>query len=703
MHLFASIADIRPPDILADKRPDLLEHTISVDASPEVVDYVDSLVERSDNLRQGILHIIDGKVDNMLWVTTDGRKAALWMGLHGIKEEYPAKLDAVATEMALVYRRWQEDASYLPGTYKSLQIGFCDMGTPNEEKGDQVYGELKRLLVQKCVPAQGIRFIHEAKTDSAKAVLFEKCRTGEVAILLGSTSKLGTGTNIQTRCAAVHHIDAPWRPDEVEQRLGRGQRPGNLYPVVEVFYYVQKRTFDAYSWQILSNKAKFFNQMRSSTVISREMSYSDDSSLTYGQVKAAATGDILLLEHANVSLSADAYSRLHASFKRARERDKQEASAIRETTDKLEYYLQRYQQIQSEVASYKGEHPFMTPSRELLAEKEERSEFIANKVKSAIEQNALAKLGYWQGVTVFFNPFQCTLAFHDPYMGVTVSCPPGWMEDDNRWRFVGKIRHFFEHLPTEIEKQAGAIRELRQKAEEFEQSAQAIFPHQEAWQQTLSRKRALDAYIHLAAHVKSHEDHAKLAGMRKRLLDTAPKELTERPKPKHTATCVLPPRRPETPAAPIPLEETRAKVSATQVEPLPVTIPPVVEVTPESQEKADAPTKAVPVQSKSRLLFGSTEHIKQGRSRPQAQKPTKAATPPQAPKSEEESKPVPVSAPPGAKVVPGSQEKADAPTKAVPVQSKSRLLFGSTEHIKQGRSRRSAQKPAKAATPPQAA
>ena len=223
------------------------------------------------------------------------------------------------------------------------------MGTPNKEKGDQVYGELKRLLIEKCVPASGIRFVHEAgDSDAPKRPSLRSVARARWRSCLESTAKLGTGTNIQTRCAAVHHIDAPWRPDEVEQRLGRGQRPGNLYPVVEVFYYVQKRTFDAYSWQILSNKAKFFNQMRSSTVISRELSYSDDSSLTYGQVKAAATGDILLLEHANVSLSADAYSRLHASFKRARERDKQEASDLREAVGRREHELQRYQQIQSQ-------------------------------------------------------------------------------------------------------------------------------------------------------------------------------------------------------------------------------------------------------------------------------------------------------------------------------------------------------------------
>jgi N12 class adenine-specific DNA methylase len=732
MHLFASIADIRPPDILADKRPDLLEHTISVDATPEVETCVDSLVERSDKLRRGELNFIDGKVDNMLWVTTDGRKAALWMGLHGIKEEFPAKLDAVATEMALVYRRWQEEASYLPGAYKSLQIGFCDMGTPNEEKGDQVYGELKRLLIQKCVPAQGIRFIHEAKTDSAKAALFEKCRTGEVAILLGSTSKLGTGTNIQTRCAAIHHIDAPWRPDEIEQRLGRGQRPGNLYPVVEVFYYVQKRTFDAYSWQILSNKAKFFNQIRSSTVVSREMSYSDDSALTYGQVKAAATGDILLLEHANVSLSADAYERLHSSFKRARERDKQEASAIREAIGTREDNLRRYQLIQNQVASYKGEHPFMTPSRLLLEKKEEQQEFIVNQIKSAIEKDIhTLRIVDFQGVSVFFKPAMCALTFHDPYTGIDVSCPAGLMEDENRSRFVGKIRHFFEHLSTEIEKKTGAILELRKTAEEFEQSAQAIFPHHEALQQALSRKRALDAYIHLAAEAKGDQDQKKLAKMREHLRASAPKELTERPKPKNTATCVLPPRRPEaetqkTSQVETKEIETETPTTKNEPQPVPVTAPSVAKVTKPSpvhqrktevevkvvpvpsdvevveshQEKAEV-TKAVKAVSKSSLVFGNIEHIKQARKRNSEQAPAKDATPSQAAKPKAEPKPVLVFSSPVVSVALHSQEKAEAKSQAAPVQSKSPLIFGNPEHIEQARKRSTKQTLAKAITPPQ--
>jgi Helicase conserved C-terminal domain/Type III restriction enzyme, res subunit len=551
MHLFATIADIRSPDILADKRPDRLEHTIAVEPTDEVMAYVNTLVERSDELRRGSPRAINGKVDNMLWVTTDGRKAALWLGLHGIQEEYPAKLDAIATEMAKIYHRWQENASYLSGPYKSLQIGFCDLGTPNPEKGEQVYGQIKRLLVEKGVPAQGIRFIHEVSTsDSAKAALFEQCRNGEVAILLGSTAKLGTGTNIQTRCAAIHHCDAPWRPDEVEQREGRGQRPGNLYPVVEVFYYVQRRTFDAYSWQILANKAKFFNQMRSSTVISREMAYSDDSSLTYGQVKAAATGDILLLEHANVSLSVDAFSRLHASFERARERDQQEASRLRRKVKDTETVLKRYEQVELQTRAYTDTHPFMTVNRVLLETKEARRECLAREVASAIKNKPPThKIGYWQGVPIFVtikylaeNPY--TLAIADPYMGIELSCHPLWFEEGNQWRIDSKLEEFFRSLAERIEAEQIWISNHLQKAEEFEVQANTIFPQHHPWQVALARKGELDRYIDAAASAHSQEDFQRLAQMRQHLLETAPKELMERPKPKNTATFVLPPRNP---------------------------------------------------------------------------------------------------------------------------------------------------------------
>lgn len=569
-HLFASVADIRSPDILAEKRPARLEHTVSVEPTDEVVKFVNSLVDRSELLRLGRPLMIQGKEDNMLWVTTDGRMAALSMLLHDIEEEYPAKLDAIATEMAKVYHRWQEKADYLPGQYKSFQIGFCDMGTPNKEKGDQVYGQIKRLLVQKGVPASGIRFIHEVSgSDGAKTVLFEQCRTGEVAILLGSTAKLGTGTNIQTRCAAIHHCDAPWRPDEVEQREGRGQRPGNLYPVVEIYYYVQRRTFDAYSWQILSNKAKFFNQLRDSKIESREMAYTDDSSLTYGQVKAAATGDVLLLEHADVSLSADSFARLHTSFRRARDRDRQEAEFLSKDAQRVEDLLKRLQAVEHQAETFEGEHPFMTPNRTVLEKKEDMREAITKAVLHAVSTRATSqRIGYWKGIPLFFKvslmaqtPY--ILAFLDPYRGFDVPCPAQWLEKDNHWRYTWRIEQFFQHLATAREEQARLLESKRQKAREFEAGAQAIFPQHEAWKAALDRKQRLDAYIAFAASATTEENLQKLAEMRQALLDSASTQLVERPKPKNMATFVLPPRNPNEGVSSTKDEHTQEQIEVT--------------------------------------------------------------------------------------------------------------------------------------------
>ena len=553
------------------------------------------------SLRRGNPRAINGKVDNMLWVTTDGRKAALWLGLHGIQEAYPAKLDAIATEMAKIYHRWQENASYLSGPYKSLQIGFCDLGTPNRKKGSKSMGKSNASWWRKA-------FRHTASALSMRSVRviapkprsLNSVATGEVAILLGSTAKLGTGTNIQTRCAAIHHCDAPWRPDEVEQREGRGQRPGNLYPVVEIFYYVQRRTFDAYSWQILANKAKFFNQMRSSTVISREMAYSDDSSLTYGQVKAAATGDILLLEHANVSLSVDAFSRLHASFERARERDQQEANRLRRKVKDAETVLKRYEQVEQQTRAYTGPHPFMTTNRVLLETKEARRECLAREVTHAIKNKPPnAQIGSWQGVPIFVtikylaeNPY--TLAIADPYTGIELSCHPLWFEEGNQWRIDNKLEEFFRSLAEKIEAERTWISNHLQKADEFEVQAKTIFPQHDPWQVALARKGELDRYIDAAASAHSQEDFQRLAQMRQHLLETAPKELMERPKPKNTATFVLPPRNPNA------QEEA---VSTTQIE--------ITETqTPEQtiEEMARTIQQSV-VGSRAAVSFGDLEQI----------------------------------------------------------------------------------------------
>ncbi len=229
--------------------------------------------------------------DNMLAICGDGRRMATDPALVGLDDDEPAKLAAVAANMV---RIWRADPT-------CLQIGFCDVGTPNPDKGPQTYGRLRKLLIEGGMPRGSIRFIHDAKGDSDKATLFADCRAeGKVSVILGSTDKLGVGTNIQRRVAAMHHVDAPWRPADVEQRDGRGLRPGNRYKLVRIYRYVVERTFDAYSWQLLTRKIGFISQVVSGQVDRTVEDITADVVDSYAAVKAAATGQPLLLEKAKI-------------------------------------------------------------------------------------------------------------------------------------------------------------------------------------------------------------------------------------------------------------------------------------------------------------------------------------------------------------------------------------------------------------------
>ena len=257
--LFGEVADLRQPESFAVQRPAARHHNVVISSSPQLRAYVASLAERADRVRQ-----VDAHEDNMLKICSDGRKAALDLELVGITAAGPGKAGAVVANVARIYHANRSLA--LPGDDPAapgggFQIIFCDLGTPSAAAGTQVYGKIRAGLADAGVPAAQIRFIHDASTDLQKAALFGECRAGKVAVLLGSTDKLGVGTNIQTRCVALHHVDAPWRPADVEQREGRALRPGNLNLAVDIYRYVSEKSFDSYLWQILERKARFIGQV----------------------------------------------------------------------------------------------------------------------------------------------------------------------------------------------------------------------------------------------------------------------------------------------------------------------------------------------------------------------------------------------------------------------------------------------------------
>jgi hypothetical protein len=260
---------------------------IAVKPSPELKDYIAGLVERAEKIRN---RQVQPNEDNMLAVTNDGRKAALDVRLVIGAAKYDAE-GKVAACVDKVHELWLESAKI-----RGTQLVFSDLGTPSS--GFNVYSDIKMRLMAKGIPMQEIAFVHDAQTDAAKALLFKHVREGRVRVLLGSTQKCGMGTNVQTRLYALHHLDAPWRPSDVEQRDGRIERRGNMCDAIHIFRYVTEGSFDAYIWQGLAAKARFIAQIMSGDRSIRRIEDAEVAALSYEEVKAIACGNPLVKEKA---------------------------------------------------------------------------------------------------------------------------------------------------------------------------------------------------------------------------------------------------------------------------------------------------------------------------------------------------------------------------------------------------------------------
>ena len=293
--MLAQVADLLDPSQIATERPDAVYENIVVDGTASQMDYVKSLVERADNLRSKTDTGVQN--DNMLLIVGDGRKVALDPRLVGLDDASP-KFAAFAERAAAAYHENKDRRFGDQVRSGGFQLVFCDLGTPHPDD-TQSYGRIRRALVDQGVPANMVRFVHEATTDKARAALFASCRDGEVAILIGSTPKVGMGTNVQARLTDIWHMDAPWLPSEMIQRDGRGIRHGNLNSEVRIHRIVVEGTFDAYGWQTLERKSRSFDALYAAGSSARELEDVSSTTLSFGELKALATGNPLLLEQAD--------------------------------------------------------------------------------------------------------------------------------------------------------------------------------------------------------------------------------------------------------------------------------------------------------------------------------------------------------------------------------------------------------------------
>ena len=305
MSMFKEVADIRTADMLELPVPKANFHNIAVKPSEIQKEMVAQLAERAENVRKGN---VDASVDNMLKVTNDGRKLALDQRmLNDMLPDFEgSKINACVDN---VYRIWNENSDK-----KSAQLIFCDLSTPKNDGVFSVYNDIRKKLIERGIPENQVKFIHEADTDVKKKELFQKVRKGEVRVLLGSTQKMGAGTNVQDRLIALHDVDCPWRPSDLEQRAGRIIRQGNSNPEVEIYRYVTEQTFDAYLYQLVEGKQKFASQIMTSKSPVRSADDIDETALSYAEIKMLATGNPYIKEKMDLDIQIQKLKLLKANY-----------------------------------------------------------------------------------------------------------------------------------------------------------------------------------------------------------------------------------------------------------------------------------------------------------------------------------------------------------------------------------------------------
>ena len=305
MQMFREVADIQTADMLKLPVPTVNYHNIKTKPSEIQTEMVASLAKRAEKVRA---RLVEPNIDNMLKITNDGRKLALDQRMIDpmLPDDPESKVNACVDN---VYRIWEEHADT-----KATQLVFCDLSTPKNDGTFNVYDDMREKLIARGIPAEQIRFIHEATTDAQKKELFGKVRSGEVRVLFGSTPKMGAGTNVQDRLIAIHNLDCPWRPSDLEQRQGRIERQGNMFPEVEVYRYVTEQTFDAYLYQLVESKQKFISQIMTSKSPVRSAEDVDEVALSFAEVKMLATGDARFKEKMDLDIQVSKLRVLKQSY-----------------------------------------------------------------------------------------------------------------------------------------------------------------------------------------------------------------------------------------------------------------------------------------------------------------------------------------------------------------------------------------------------
>ena len=337
MSMFKEVADIKTADQLHLPVPNAHYETMAVKPSVYQEEMVEALSERASKVHSGA---VDPKEDNMLRITSDGRKLGLDQRLMNplLPDEPGSKVNACMENILRIYKEGEAQ--------KLTQLVFCDLSTPHGDGSFNVYDDIRDKLVASGIPKEEIQFIHDADTEIKKKDLFAKVRSGQVRILFGSTQKLGAGTNVQDRLIALHDLDAPWRPGDLEQRAGRIVRQGNMNPDVHIYRYVTEKSFDSYLWQTIENKQRFISQIMSSKSPVRACDDVDETALSYAEIKALCAGDPRIKEKMNLDVEVAKLRLMKADH---------ESKRFRLEDQLTRFYPEQLRQQEDYIAGFKAD------------------------------------------------------------------------------------------------------------------------------------------------------------------------------------------------------------------------------------------------------------------------------------------------------------------------------------------------------------
>jgi hypothetical protein len=468
---------------------------VAAPASADLKAFVATLVQRAERLRRGG---VDPKDDNMLKVTSDGRKAALDMRLVNPFAD-PHGDTKISCATRRIHEIWNQTKDA-----RATQLVFCDLSTPDPDKFN-VYHELRARLLDSGIPAAEIAFIHDAESDAAKKLLFDAVNTGRVRIMMGSTEKMGAGTNVQRRLIALHHLDAPWRPRDIEQREGRILRQGNSNKEVRIFRYVTEGSFDAYMWQTLETKARFIQQVMNGKTSVRAAEDIEGGALTYAEIKAIASGNPAVMEKVKVDTEVRRLDTLCSAHLNQQHRIRMEISGLPSQISRAKESLRK---IESDIGTRNagedadfvmtvGVKEFSGPDA-----RKEAAKALTHAVLSWRKDTTLHARGHFRGFEILSRghdsaTFGGEERLPDLFIRGSGSSYCANLNADNPIGTVQSIEHALRSLDRLVEDERERVAQLEKTLADYQSQAGRPFEHEEKLRELLARQKQLNASLDL--------------------------------------------------------------------------------------------------------------------------------------------------------------------------------------------------------------